>query len=157
MAIPFDSHEAHNQHGLPFAIRVALASIKLKPSTILVVDDDVGFRRLISLVLTECGCTTLEAANGIEALLTCRCRQSPIDLLISDIVMPHVNGMDLMTRLRRNYPAMKVLLMSGYDQLMTSSSGPVIAREDIHVAPEFMRKPFSMLALSGKVREILES
>jgi DNA-binding NtrC family response regulator len=121
MAFPLDGHDAHDQQALPFAIRVALANIKLKPSTVLVVDDDIGFRRLIGLVLTECGCTIFEAANGIEALLTCRCQQSPIDLLISDIVMPHVNGMDLMLRLRRNYPAMKVLLMSGYDQLTTSS------------------------------------
>lgn len=142
---------------LPPALKMVLGHSKLPQATVLVVDDDSDLRRVMCLVLRECGCKTLSAANGLEALLTCQCHEDPIDLVISDVVMPHLSGWELSTRLRRSYPAIKVLMISAYDQLDGDYVGPIIPRDKVECSVDFLRKPFSIFTLSDKVREILQA
>ena len=64
---------------LPPALKMVLGHSKLPQATVLVVDDDSDLRRVMCLVLRECGCKTLSAANGLEALLTSQCHEYQID------------------------------------------------------------------------------
>jgi two-component system cell cycle sensor histidine kinase/response regulator CckA len=111
---------------------------------------------MICLVLRECGCQTVEAADGIEALQACQCLDRPIDLVIANVVMPHLCGWDLAAQLRRAYPAIKVLMMSDYEQLNCQHTGPIIPRDQLGPVTDLLRKPFSIFSLSDRVREILE-
>ena len=86
--------------------------------TILLVEDEAPLRRLIREVLTSSGYAVLEACDGDEALRTIARRaqdDDPIDLVLSDVVMPGMSGRQLATRVRGKWPAARVLLMSGYD------------------------------------------
>lgn len=156
MSIPHLTDDVGSRE-LPPALKMVLGHSKLPKATVLVVDDDSDLRRVMCLVLRECGCKTLSAANGLEALLACQCHEDPIDLVISDVVMPHLSGWALSARLRRAYPAIKVLMISAYEQLDGEHSGPVIPRDKVECTADFLRKPFSIFALSDKVREILQA
>jgi CheY-like chemotaxis protein len=142
---------------LPLPLRLALGHTKLPQATVLVAEDDRDLRRVICLVLRECGCQTVEAADGIEALQVCQCLDRPIDLVIANVVMPHLCGWDLAAQLRRAYPAIKVLMMSDYEQLNCQHSGPIIPRDQLGPVTDLLRKPFSIFSLSDRVREILGS
>jgi CheY-like chemotaxis protein len=142
---------------LPLPLRLALGHTKWPQATVLVAEDDRDLRRVICLVLRECGCQTVEAADGIEALQVCQCLDRPIDLVIANVVMPHLCGWDLAAQLRRAYPAIKVLMMSDYEQLNCQHSGPIIPRDQLGPVTDLLRKPFSIFSLSDRVREILGS
>lgn len=122
--------------------------------SILVVDDDEFVRRLICIVLRDSGYRVIEAANGVEAMMTCQCHQSPIHLVLSDIVMPQLGGLALAQRLGGHVP---ILLMSGHD--MTSGSLPdaAVHPSDALRHHGILRKPFTPSGLIQKVREILDS
>jgi two-component system cell cycle sensor histidine kinase/response regulator CckA len=79
---------------------------------ILLVDDEEGYRELIARVLTKAGYEVLQAADGLEALSTLE--KSNIDLVISDILMPNLNGYALVARLRAKWPKMPVILTTGF-------------------------------------------
>ena len=79
---------------------------------ILLVDDEEGYRELIARLLTKAGYEVLQAADGLEALSTLE--KSKIDLVISDILMPNLNGYALVARLRAKWPKMPVILTTGY-------------------------------------------
>ena len=79
---------------------------------ILLVDDEEGYRELIARVLTKAGYEVLQAADGLEALSTLE--KSKIDLVISDILMPNLNGYALVARLRAKWPTMPVILTTGF-------------------------------------------
>ena len=79
---------------------------------ILLVDDEEGYRELIARVLTKAGYEVLQAADGIEALSLLE--KSKIDLVISDILMPSLNGYALVARLRAKWPKMPVILTTGF-------------------------------------------
>jgi CheY-like chemotaxis protein len=139
----------------PLSCETTLSPSKLAWATVLVVDDDEQLRRMVSFALREHGCQILEAANGIEAMLSCRHQSQPIDLVITDVVMPHMSGWDLTARLQRFYPAVKILMMSGFDQVNRTNSGPIIRREDSDRVPGLFYKPFSIVSLSERVRQML--
>ncbi|MDB5343033.1 MAG: sensor hybrid histidine kinase [Schlesneria sp.] len=141
---------------LPLPLRLALGHTKMPQATVLVAEDDRDLRRMICLVLRECGCQTVEAADGIEALQACQCLDRPIDLVIANVVMPHLSGWDLAARLRRAYPAIKVLMMSDYEQLNCQHAGPIIPRDQLGPVTDLLRKPFSIFSLSDRVRQILD-
>jgi CheY-like chemotaxis protein len=117
--------------------------------TILVVEDDDGVRRLIVGTLGLCGFHVLHAADGPGALLEATKHAEPIDLLLTDVIMPGMNGKEVADRLAALRPGIKVLFISGY-------SGELIAKAGVlHPGVAYLPKPFSADALTAKVREML--
>src|SRR5215475_12281415 len=82
-------------------------------ATILVVDDDPGVLQIVTLLLQQKGHHILPATNGLEALMVYSSYQLKIDLVLTDIDMPQMNGIDLAGRMRANTPSPKIIFMSG--------------------------------------------
>jgi PAS domain S-box-containing protein len=117
---------------------------------VLFVEDEQAVRALSCHVLRSCGYTVLEAANGEEALRLAECYQGTIHLLISDVLMPELDGPQLAERLLRTRPKLKLLFLSGH-------SDEVVGEADKFSAPfAFLQKPFLPRTLTEKVREVLE-
>src|SRR6476469_9515671 len=115
-----------------------MTSPEQRAPTILVVDDEPQLRRLASRALEQAGYRVIQATDGLEALGLFT-DESPIDLLVTDVRMPHTDGIVLAAALKRRYPSLPVLFMSGYPR----GSEP---------APEpFLAKPFDMRALCQRV------
>jgi two-component system cell cycle sensor histidine kinase/response regulator CckA len=110
----------------------------------LVAEDSAKLRGLLKDVLIREGFDVLAAADGEEALQLARKRAGQIDLLVTDVDMPKLDGFDLRERVRREQPQIKSLVISG-------ALDPNIAGEDF----ELLRKPFLPADLVAKVREIL--
>jgi two-component system CheB/CheR fusion protein len=119
--------------------------------TILVVEDEDIVRRVVTNVLRKNGYTVLEARNGEEALKICETHSEPIQLLLTDVIMPGLDGRALATRLTNQRPAMSVLYTSGYPQEIITQHGNL--EPDI----AFIEKSFSPEALCRKVREVLDA
>jgi len=119
--------------------------------TILVVEDEAGIRALVRKILRRQGYEVLEAANGDEALAICRKHSGPIDLLITDVIMPEVGGRELVDRFRELCATAKVLFVSGYTDDSTIYAGNHPA------GTAFLQKPFTLGALLDKVKEVLGS
>lgn len=94
--------------------------IVMRPPTILVIEDDASVRVLLAQVLEDAGYQTYEAANGREGLE--QFRAQPMDLVITDLEMPEMNGLDLILELTRAFLNVKVIAMSGHasDELQTA-------------------------------------
>jgi len=119
--------------------------------TVLLAEDDLRLRALISSTLRNAGYTVLEGADGEEALAIARGRATPIHLLLADVVMPGMNGRVLCDELRSLRGDTRVLFMSGY-------SDDQVAKHGIQPSGTiYLRKPFSMDTLTAKVRELLAS
>ncbi|MBI3645304.1 MAG: PAS domain S-box protein [Acidobacteriales bacterium] len=118
--------------------------------TILLVEDDETVRKLVHSALTKSGYAVLPARSGEEALSIAERHSGPIQLLLTDVMMPGMSGPDLARRLAALRARIKVIYMSGY-------SDRFLAREDL-AAPDtvFVEKPFNPVALAGKVRELLD-
>jgi PAS domain S-box-containing protein len=118
--------------------------------TILLVEDDEGVRRAAARVLKRAGYRLLTAGNGAEALAALEVHEGPVDLLITDVVMPGMAGPEVAQRLRGVLPGLRVLFVSGY-------SDEVVARQGL-VGPNehYMEKPFVVDALLSRVRDILD-
>jgi PAS domain S-box-containing protein len=117
--------------------------------TVLVVEDQAEVRKFAMVILAKNGYRLLEASNGSEALALAAGFAGPIDLLVTDVVMPGMTGRELAGRLQASRPALKVLYISGY-------SSDVIARQGmLDVGVVYLSKPFAPVDLAGKVREIL--
>lgn len=119
--------------------------------TILLVEDDEMVRNLAFRALQKLGYFVLEAANGAEATLICQQLERPIDLLVSDVVMPSVSGTELCSRLIAIRPEMRVLMMSGYPLGVAGGHEGVF-----HEGAAFLQKPFTLDTLARKVRETLD-
>ncbi|HYP26289.1 MAG TPA: response regulator [Blastocatellia bacterium] len=118
--------------------------------TILLVEDDETVRRLARSVLQMNGYDLLEATNGEEALMRYEQHTGPIHLVLTDVVMPQMNGSDLVTRVRFKYPDVKALFMSGY------TANAILDDEVMKRGVAFLQKPFSAEVLLRKVREVLD-
>ncbi len=119
--------------------------------TILLVEDNAALRKLATRVLEPAGYTVLGAAEGTEALRLLEGHEEPVHLLLSDVVMPGMDGRKLAEQLAQTRPRMKVLFMSGY-------TGDTIVRHGVLDAQvPFLNKPFTAAALLRKVREVLDS
>jgi PAS domain S-box-containing protein len=119
--------------------------------TILLAEDEAVVRDLTRLILESSGYRVLEASNAGSALLICERHRGPIHLLLSDVIMPEMNGRELGHRLNELRPDMKVLYMSGYAADAIAHHGVVEA--DVPL----LQKPFTPTALASKVREILDA
>ncbi len=118
--------------------------------TILLVEDEELVRDLARTILRSRGYRVLTAAHGGEALLLCESYSGPIHLMISDVVMPHLDGPDLVKRSSPLRPKMKVLLMSGY------TDAAVVHQGGVGTETPFIPKPFSPVDLALKVRQTLD-
>ena len=118
--------------------------------TILLVEDEEMVRRMLREALSLAGYRVWEAANGIDALEKWSSAVNEIDLVVTDVVMPLMNGLKLTQELRAKRPHIKVLSMSGHsDELLNRQN-------EVEPAPEVLRKPFLPNALVRKVREMLD-
>ena len=118
--------------------------------TLLLVEDEESVRRLARKILARQGYTVLEAANGVEALELCARHAGRIDLVVSDVVMPFMSGVELTDRLQAVRPGLPVLLMSGY-------TGDALGHDLTDANERFLEKPFTPDALARKVRSLLDA
>jgi PAS domain S-box-containing protein len=138
---------------IPAVVRKA-SLIELNPrgtETILLVEDEAAVRDLVRRVLAGLGYTVLQAREGEQALDICGQLRGPLHLLISDVVLPGLNGWELARRLREVRPECRLLYMSGYTASVISQRGI------LEPGVPFLQKPFSPEALAHKVREVLDS
>ncbi|MHC5034561.1 MAG: ATP-binding protein, partial [Planctomycetota bacterium] len=126
------------------------ADVPSGSETILLVEDDPQVRELAHRVLQEQGYTVLEASNGEEALELLTSHTGPIDLLLTDVVMPGMSGKALADQLLRTQPDLRAIFMSGYTDEAIAHHGVL----DPDVA--FLQKPFSPTILARKVRDVLD-
>lgn len=118
--------------------------------TVLVAEDEDGVRELLRKILTEHGHHVLEARHGRDALLVAGRYERPLDLLITDVVMPELGGSELVQRLTARHPGLKVLYISGYTSDEVVRRG--VSRTEVH----FLQKPFTSVELMRKVRAVLD-
>lgn len=118
--------------------------------TLLLVEDEPSVREAAARVLTNAGYKVLSAASGEEALELHSKHRGAIDLLISDLIMPHMDGRELAELVRKRAPSIKVLFMSGYTGAAAMGHG------FIETGVHFMNKPFSVRDLASHVRTALE-
>jgi PAS domain S-box-containing protein len=117
--------------------------------TILVVEDEEALREVTRRLLVAEGYSVIVAADGPQALLAAAAQEGPIDLLLTDVTMPHMPGTQLAERLCRQRPGLKVLYMSGFAQPILEASEPSRA------GMVLIDKPFSANELLAKVSELL--
>jgi PAS domain S-box-containing protein len=127
---------------------------RLRPGgreTVLFVEDEVALRDLMHRVLAKGGYTVLAAGDGLDALALVEAHPGPIDVVVTDVIMPRMSGPELAARLRARDPKIRLLYVSGYtaDQLRRSQTD---LGEDATLLP----KPFTSDGLLRKVREVLD-
>ncbi|MFN7923175.1 MAG: response regulator [Bryobacteraceae bacterium] len=120
-----------------------------KTETVLIVEDEAGIRTLMRRILDREGYQLLEAGHGKAALELARNQPGVIDLLVTDVVMPEMNGFELARALRAIRPGLKVLYISGYTGM--ASFDPAQLSE----GSAFLQKPFTLNAFVAKVRALL--
>jgi two-component system cell cycle sensor histidine kinase/response regulator CckA len=119
--------------------------------TILLVEDDEQVRVMLCLLLRRHGYQVLDAQNGGEAFLISEQHQGPIHLLLTDVVMPRMNGKQLAVRLQPVHPSMKVLFMSG------CTDSAVVHQGVLEADAAFLQKPITPGMLLRKTREVLDA
>jgi PAS domain S-box-containing protein len=120
-------------------------------ASVLIVEDDIGVRAFAAQVIREAGWTALEADGPAGALAIAADESQPIDLALTDVVLPGINGNDLAKRLRALRPGLPVLFMSGY------APEEIVASAALPIGGELLRKPFLPAALLERVTQVLKS
>jgi two-component system, cell cycle sensor histidine kinase and response regulator CckA len=128
-----------------------LAGVQRGTETILLVEDDDQLRQLTSSVLAHCGYKVLTAAGTEEGLALCRENHRDIRLLVTDVIMPGMNGRQLAEQVKLISPSTRVLYVSGY------TSNAIVHYGVLDPGLWFLPKPFSLSALIAKVREVLDA
>ena len=153
-AVPEVAAEAQGSNG---AAREAAAE-QPKPradltgqGTILLVEDEDGLRSLNARGLRSRGYSVIEAANGVEAMEALEQKNGAVDLVVSDVVMPEMDGPTLLREMRKRNPNLKIIFVSGYAEEAFDKSLP----ENEQFA--FLPKPFALSALVEKVKETMTS
>ena len=116
---------------------------------ILLVEDEKELRALLAETLTDLGYTVLQAGDGEEALEIAKSALASMDMLITDMVMPRMNGRELTKSLRARRPGLPVLFISGYSDVIPSEE------EFFNATTQFLQKPFNSESLGHRVRELL--
>jgi PAS domain S-box-containing protein len=118
--------------------------------TVLLVEDEAAVRDVARTALESYGYVVLAVANGDDAMRTVAAHDGRIDLLLTDVIMPGVSGPELAERVRREYPAIAVVFMSGY-------TSDAVLRQGVEAGEaNFVQKPFSTVALATKLRQVLD-
>ncbi|MGH7618617.1 MAG: response regulator, partial [Gemmatimonadaceae bacterium] len=117
--------------------------------SILLVEDEPAVRKMTTSVLARAGFSVIEAADGSAGLQVCADPSKTIDLVVTDMVMPHIGGRDLARGVRAVRPGMPMVFMSGY-------SRTAIDDEEVIANARFVEKPFTADALLAAVREMLD-
>jgi len=131
-------------------VRKEAASQRGGNETILVAEDEEGVRRMVKATLERQGYRVLTAANGSDAIRVAAEKQGPIHLLVTDMIMPQMNGRELVDELARKRPGIGVLFISGYAESSLQTQGP--NGEEMN----FLQKPFPPSTLLSSVRKILD-
>jgi DNA-binding NtrC family response regulator len=126
-------------------------SVMRGTETILLVEDDPQLRQLSSSVLAHCGYTVLTASTPEEGLSVSKANHNNIRLLVTDVVMPRINGRQLAEKVAKICPGIRVLYISGY------TDNAIVHYGVLDPGLWFLPKPFTLSALVAKVREVLDS
>lgn len=118
--------------------------------TVLLVEDEASVRELVTRMLESAGYQVLTAGDGESALAMASTHDGPIDLLITDVVMPRMSGRELAETMQSQIPALKVLFMSGY------TDDAIICHGILEADVMFLQKPFSPDTFLDKVNELFE-
>jgi two-component system cell cycle sensor histidine kinase/response regulator CckA len=118
--------------------------------TVLIVEDNDSLRNFAQKILHIYGYRSLNAENGEDALRVCKEHDGRIDLMITDVVMPKMDGREAAKRLQPLYPQMKVIYMSGY------TDDAIVHHGVLEPGLNFLEKPFTLESLARKVREVLD-
>jgi PAS domain S-box-containing protein len=139
---------AHQQTSAPERPAASAKKSGRGTETILLVEDEAPVRRMLREALSNCGYRVWEAGNGSEALKHWGSRVAEVDLLITDVVMPVMNGKKLADHLRNLRPDLRVIFMSGHAEDVLTDQGMLDASVDL------LPKPFLPEALIAKVRAV---
>jgi two-component system, cell cycle sensor histidine kinase and response regulator CckA len=123
---------------------------RARGEVVLLVEDDASVRSAVQRMLEQLGYELLTAESGMAAEQLMAQHGNRIDIVLSDVVMPGVNGPDLIARLRQLRPALRTLLMSGY------TDHAVLGRGELGGGLSFIQKPFTAAALARKLRDVLD-
>jgi two-component system, cell cycle sensor histidine kinase and response regulator CckA len=126
-------------------------SVAAVPSRVLVVDDEAGLRDLVCRTLRAEGFSTLEASDGAEALAVMETAKPPVDIVVTDVVMPGVDGRELGRRLAQRWPDLPILYISAYDV------NDIFRRGSPRDSAPFLQKPFPLDGLVTVVRGLLSA
>ncbi|NCC53374.1 MAG: response regulator [Spartobacteria bacterium] len=118
--------------------------------TIVVAEDDPGVRDLVNLVLKKNGYKVMAFEDAESCLNAVRTEEGPVDLLLTDVIMPHMNGPELYEEIKILYPEIKVIFMSGHVEEEMTRCGI------LNLGDAFLIKPISIHALTEKIRHILD-
>ncbi len=129
---------------------IPISYTKCRGETILIVEDDNSIMKLTERILKDNGYVILSAQNSNEAIRLANEHTSKIDLLLTDVVMPEINGSELAKELQRKYEGLKVLFMSGY------TANVIVHQGVLDEGVNFIAKPFSREDLTTKIREIFD-
>lgn len=127
------------------------AAAKEQRETVLVVDDEEGLRTLVCRTLRAEGYGTLEASHGAEALEVMEKAAEPVDLVVTDVVMPGMDGRELGRRLTQRWPTLPILYISAYDV------NDIFRRGSPRTSAPFLQKPFPAEGLITSVQQLLAS
>jgi len=150
MGTSFSVYFPESKKPLGEAVQSAEKPIEGGTETVLVVEDEPSILDLIRSVLERYGYTVLAARKPSQALDMASAHKGEIHLLITDVVMPEMNGKELKNHIVRLRPATKSLFMSGYTANVIQYRG--VLESDVN----FLQKPFSVAGLAGKVRDVLD-
>lgn len=117
--------------------------------TVLLVEDEPTLRELSQAVLTSLGYDVLPARNGVDALRLLKQSRRPVDLVVTDVVMPGMGGPELAVRIREVSPHIRIIFCSGCAQDNFADG------QEFEPGINFMQKPYSVAALASQVREAL--
>jgi PAS domain S-box-containing protein len=126
------------------------ADIQKGTETILLVEDQSDVLEIVRQLLVTLGYRVLTAADGSSARAALGAEPGPVELMITDVIMPGINGRELYEELKRTRPALKVIYMSGYSSAVISTHGVLDSGVTL------IRKPFSIQEISAKVRQVLD-
>lgn len=131
--------------------KTASPDILCGAETILVVEDEDMVRQLITRILAKYGYPVLTARNGQEALDLLKENSTSVDLVLTDLIMPQLGGLELVEQLSQSHPTLKIIGMSGY-------TDRVAAQQNIFkLVKAYVQKPFTPDSLIGKIREVLDA
>ena len=140
----------HTGDTVPVVEEQPVAAVSRQGETVLVVEDDPFIRKLARQMLGELGYTGLEAASSTEALALAERHGAAIRVLLTDVIMPEMNGRDLAARVAQLCPDIRTVFMSGY------AAGIVSAGGVLEPGFSFLQKPFSVRALAAALRQALD-